>query len=1026
MSYQIESWPRAGQLLPAVIPAIAVCCTVFAAEPPQGEQFTRDVAPILAAKCVGCHGTEKQKGGLRLDSGTALLHGGDRGAPVSPGNPSESLLFQVLSGAHDDLVMPPEGEGLTAQELAAIQAWIASGATIPADSTPGVVKSAHWAFQPVLRPPVPTSAMDAWGNSPLDRFVGARLDEAAVDPSPEADPGTLVRRLYLDLLGLPPEPGAVETYSEDPNPAAYAALVDRLLASPHFGERWGRHWLDLARYADSDGYEKDTPRPYAWRYRDWVINAINEDLPYDQFVIQQLAGDLLPGATLAQRTATGFHRNTLTNREGGIDPEEDRVKQAVDRTNTTAAVFMGLTMGCAQCHSHKYDPITQREYYGMYAFFDAALEQDIPAPLAGEEDSHRAAVAAHAAAVASKTQEIDAYRPTLMAGLPDWEKTLQIPDVGWSIQTPISYTSAGGARFKALEDQSLLVEGENPLTDAYTVILRSDEAAIQGLRLEALTHEDLTNSGPGRSHNGNFILSEFAVLAAPAREPHRTVPVKIAKARASFAQSGYPIEAALDGNAATGWAVLDGKNTNRNHTADFTFESPVGYDGGTIFTVKLDQLYGGKNNLGRFRLSLTGNDPANILYSDDVISALKVPAAERTPAQIEVLLTLYGQSDETWKKLTGELTKLQDNPPKPIPSIVMALTANPTPPVTHIHTRGDFLQPGDAVGPHTPAVLPPLKARGETPDRLDLARWIVDPGNPLTARVAVNRVWEHLFGDGLARTSEDFGTRTEAPTHPELLDWLAASFVEDHHWSTKSLIKAIVESATYRQSSHVREDLFETDPTNRLLARQNRFRVEAEVTRDLFLAASGLLVDDIGGPSIRPPLPAGVADLGYAGSVKWPESEGPQKYRRGLYVFFQRTVAYPMLVAFDCPDSNEAKLSRNRSNTPLQSLTLLNDPVFVEAAQALGKRLLALDAADEPARVREAFKTCMGREPKAKEMELLLKLVTEQETLFAAIPDQAKTLAGAYLPENVAPEKVAAHMILARSIMNLDEFLTRE
>jgi hypothetical protein len=346
--------------------------------------------------------------------------------------------------------------------------------------------------------------------------------------------------------------------------------------------------------------------------------------------------------------------------------------------------------------------------------------------------------------------------------------------------------------------------------------------------------------------------------------------------------------------------------------------------------------------------------------------------------------------------------------------------------VTRIHNRGDFLQPGDEVQPHTPAVLPPLKARGDKPDRLDLARWIVDPANPLTARVAANRVWEHLFGDGLARTSEDFGTRTEAPTHPELLDWLAVSFVEDHYWSTKSLIKAIVSSAAYKQSSHVREDLYQSDPTNRLIARQNRFRVEGEITRDLFLAASGLLVDEIGGPSIRPPLPAGVADLGYAGSVKWPESEGPQKYRRGMYVFFQRTVAYPMLVAFDCPDSNVAALSRNRSNTPLQSLTLLNDPVFVEAAQALGKRLLEMDATDESARVREAFRMCMGREPKEKELELLVKLVAEQEALFAAQPEEAKTLMGPYLPDDVAPETAAAHMILARAIMNLDEFLTRE
>jgi hypothetical protein len=1022
-----NSYPASsGYFVVVSILGIGACWSAAFAEVSPGALFTRDVTPILAAKCVSCHGPEKQKGGLRLDSGSALVNGGDTGAAIVAGKASESLLYQVISGAHDELSMPPEGDKLTVEELGKIEAWIAAGAEVPADEAPAVVQSSHWAFQPVTRPAVPTPTAGNWGQGAIDAFIKAQLDTAGVAPSPEAAPGVLVRRLYLDLLGLPPEPGAVEAFTADQSPAAYAVLVDRLLASPHFGERWGRHWLDLARYADSDGYEKDSPRPYAWRYRDWVINAINEDMPYDQFVIQQLAGDLLPGATLAQRTATGFHRNTLTNTEGGIDPEEDRVKQAVDRTNTTGAVFMGLTMGCAQCHTHKYDPITQREYFGMYSFFDAALEQDIPAPLPGEEDAHAAAVAKHTGEVATKKAELAAYRPTLLAGLPAWEATLSIPEEGWNIQDPISYVSTGGASFKELEDRSVLVNGENPLTDAYTVVFRSDARDVKGFRLETLTHDELTYHGPGRAHNGSFVLAEISVTAAPASEPHRTAPVKIASAKAGFAQEGYPIEAALDGNAATGWGILNGKNTNQNQSADFTFEAPVGHEEGTIFTVKIDHGYGGYSNIGRFRLALTRNDPANIIFSDDVVAALRLPVAERTEEQTESLLQLYGQGDATWKKLTEELAKLEGNPPAPIPSIVMALRPNEKAPVTRIHNRGDFLQPGDEVQPHTPAVLPPLKARGDKPDRLDLARWIVDPANPLTARVAANRVWEHLFGDGLARTSEDFGTRTEAPTHPELLDWLAVSFVEDHYWSTKSLIKAIVSSAAYKQSSHVREDLYQSDPTNRLIARQNRFRVEGEITRDLFLAASGLLVDEIGGPSIRPPLPAGVADLGYAGSVKWPESEGPQKYRRGMYVFFQRTVAYPMLVAFDCPDSNVAALSRNRSNTPLQSLTLLNDPVFVEAAQALGKRLLEMDATDESARVREAFRMCMGREPKEKELELLVKLVAEQEALFAAQPEEAKTLMGPYLPDDVAPETAAAHMILARAIMNLDEFLTRE
>ncbi|MBX3176562.1 MAG: PSD1 domain-containing protein [Candidatus Hydrogenedentes bacterium] len=1017
-------------MIARICTATAALALLAATAPPNpasaSETYAREIAPIFARACVSCHGPEQQKAGLRLDSPAALAIGGDSGPPLRAGDPAGSLLYQAVAGLHESLAMPPKGDPLTTEDLAAIQRWIEAGAQLPEEEGGRpAVQSDHWSFQPVTRPEIPETTV-GWGDSPIDAFILKRLEAAGVAPSPQADPKTLVRRLYLDLVGLPPDPQVADAFAENPAPAAYEKLVDSLLASPHFGERWGRHWLDLARYADSDGYEKDSPRPYAWRYRDWVINAINEDLPYDQFVIHQLAGDLLPGATLAQRAATGFHRNTLTNREGGIDPEEDRVKQAVDRTNTTGAVFMGLTMACAQCHTHKYDPITQREYFGMYAFFDAAMEENIPAPLPGEEEAHAAAVADHEAKVAAKQAELDAYRPSLLGGLAEWEAAIAVPEDGWNIQDPVTFSSIGGAALEELDDRSILASGENGVTDTYTVVLRSGDIGVRGLRLEVLTHNSLTFNGPGRAHNGNFVLSEITVNAAPAGRPHSTENIKIARAKATFEQEGYPIEAAFDGDPVTGWAILDGRNTNQNRSAEFTFESPAGFDRGTIFTITLDQRYGEMYNLGRFRIALTTNDPENILYPDDVVAALQTPAADRSAEQIKTLLDYHGQNDETYVKPAGELRDLQNNPPKPIPSIVMAIARNPNPPVTRVHNRGDFLQPGAVVGPHTPAVLHPLQPRGESPDRLDLARWIVDPANPLTARVAVNRVWEHLFGDGLARTSEDFGTRTEDPTHPELLDWLAASFIEDHHWSRKSLIKAIVMSAAYRQSSHIREDLFDRDPANRLIARQNRFRVEAEITRDLFLAASGLLVDDIGGPSVRPPLPEGVANLGYANSVKWPESEGPDKYRRGLYIFFQRTVAYPMLVAFDCPDSNEAKLSRNRSNTPLQALTLLNDPVFVEAAQALGTRLLELPAGTGPERAREAFRLCMGRDPIDRELDLLVKLIAEQEALFKQYPEEAKTLLGDYLPENMPPEKAAAHMILARSIMNLDEFLTRE
>ena len=989
--------------------------------------YEKDVAPVLAKQCVQCHGPEKQKEGLRLDSGTALMRGSDNGAVVLGGNADESLLYQLIAGTHGDKVMPPEGERLSAASVAVIRQWIAEGAVLPEfEDSGGQVRSDHWAFQPIRRPEVPVLPPKSWGNSPVDAFVLARMEAAGVTPNPMADKNTLLRRLYLDLLGLPPKPEEIDAFLTDDSPDSYENMVDRLLASPHFGERWGRHWLDLARYADSDGYEKDKARPYAYRYRDWVINAINEDMPYDQFVIQQLAGDLLPGATLAQKTATGFHRNTLTNREGGIDPEEDRVKQAVDRTNTTGAVFMGLTMACAHCHTHKYDPITQREYFGMYAFFDAAQEEDIKAPLPGEEEAYAAAVEKHKEQVAAKVAELVAYKPTLERGLPAWEAGLTIPEEGWAVAEPRSSISSGGAGFKKLDDNSLLLVGDSPVTDTYTVVLRTDKPSIKGIRLETLKHKELSNSGPGRAHNGNFVLAEFSVFAAPADAPHEKVPVPIASATTSFAQQGYPIELAFDGDPATGWAIFDGKNTSKNCTATFSLANPTGYAEGTIFTITLEHRYGNKHNIGRFRLSLTGNDPANIHYSDEVIAALLTKKSERSPKQHNALIHAYGQGDANYKKLSEELTKLKNRAPTRRHSLVMAMKQNPRPPITHIHSRGDFLQPGAEVQPHTPAVLAPLKVRGEQPDRLDLARWIVSPENPLTARVAVNRIWEHLFGDGLARTSEDFGTRAEAPTHPALLDWLAASYMEDHDWSTKSLIKMIVLSDTYRQSSYIREDIYARDPTNRFLARQNRFRVEAEITRDLFLAASGLLEDAIGGPSVRPPIPDGVMNLGYANSIKWEESEGADRYRRGLYIFFQRTVAYPMLMTFDCPDSNVATLSRNRSNTPLQSLTLLNDPVFVEAAQALAGRLLTEGPEAERDRAKYAFRLCMGRNPEAVELDALVALLQEQEAIFTDLSEEAKTLVGSYLPAGVSAESAAAYTVLARAIMNLDEFLTRE
>jgi hypothetical protein len=822
--------------------------TVLAGEPSQPAaaervDFQRDIQPILTRACLSCHGGPKHKGGLRLDSGPNLLKGGNSGAVVKPGDAAHSRLFQLVAGLDPDLKMPPKGDRLSTAEINRLRAWIDQGASWPKALvlTTGASESprTHWAYQPIRHPAVPAVTHPEWVRNPIDAFVLARLEKEKITPSEEADRVPLIRRLSLDLLGLPPTPSEVDAFLHDARPDAYERLVDRLLASPHYGERWGRHWLDLARYADSDGFEKDTGRPYAWRYRSWVIDALNRDLPFDEFTIEQLAGDLLPHATLDQKIATGFHRNTLTNREGGVDQEQFRVEQVVDRVNTTAKVFLGTTLGCAQCHDHKYDPFSQREYFQMFAFFNSDVEVDLPAPLEAEKEAY-----------ACKKAAFDRKTAQLRAAVADYEKN-QLP--------------------------------------------ASQQKWEETLKLGAL----------------------------------RALP-------------------------------------------------------------------------------------------PNLVAMLLIEPAKRTAAQQRELSNYYAKVDSKLAQLKKALTAHQKA--APTLSKAQTLALGPTRP-TRVLVRGDFLRPGAAVEPGTPAVLPPLQGAGPK-TRLDLARWLVGPANPLTARVITNWIWQHYFGRGLVATLEDFGTQGEKPSHPELLDYLASELVRQH-WSLKAIHRLIVTSATYRQSSHERPELAARDPLNILLARQSRQRVEAEVVRDLALACSGLLTRTIGGPSVRPPQPAGISDLTYAGSARWVESTGPDRYRRGLYTWFQRTSPYPMLMTFDAPDSNVCVVRRERSNTPLQALTLLNDTVFVESAQALGRRIVAEQPGGPPARLRYAFRLCLAREPSRAEVDRLEQLFEELLQTCQARPEEAAKLAGKEAAgKNVA--ETAAWVALARAIMNLDEFVTRE
>ncbi len=610
--------------------------------------------------------------------------------------------------------------------------------------------------------------------------------------------------------------------------------MDRLLASPHFGERWGRHWLDLARYADSDGYEKDSPRPFAYRYRDWVIDAINADMPFDQFTIEQLAGDLLPDATIRQKVATGFHRNTLTNKEGGVDQEEFRVAAVIDRVNTTGTVWLGLTVGCAQCHSHKYDPLLQKEYYSLFAFFNSGQEVDLPAPLPGERERYEAAKAAFEARLQPSKEALATYdRDTRPSRQAEWEKTIGPNASSWKVLAPTEANSAQGGTLTVQPDGSVLASGKNPERDTYTIQARTDLTGITAFRVEALTDPSLPSLGPGRVQHGNFVLNEFRVEAkAEGGEPDGNA-LALQNAKADYSQGNYPVKGAIDGDPATGWAVSP--ELGKSHSALFETKDDAGFPGGTILTFTFDQQYGTSHTIGRLRIAAT-TAPRPVALDeipDDVREILAIAPEDRCPPQKERLAEYHRSIDPEYQKLAAAVAAQEKKAPKPPTSKVRTLAENPKPPSTHVLIRGDFLRPGEPVEPGTPALLHPLdESAGSTPTRLDLARWLMDPSNPLTARVTVNRMWRHLFGRAIVTTVQDFGTRGEEPSHPELLDWLAREYIA-LGWSRKGMIRRIVTSATYRQASNERPELAGRDPLNVWLSHQNRvgWRPRSSATR---------------------------------------------------------------------------------------------------------------------------------------------------------------------------------------------------
>ena len=1013
--------------------------------------FVRDIQPILQTSCVKCHGPTRSRGGLQLHERSLAMKGGDSGVVIQPGRGADSLLVRRVIGVEGEDLMPREGDPLSPAQIALLRTWIDQGAPWPvtaaavAAAAPSAPERRHWAYVTPVAAPVPDVDDPAWPRNEIDRFVVARLTHENLTPSPEAPFETLVRRVSLDLIGLPPTVAELDAALADAaragRDAAYARVVDRLLASPHYGERWARPWLDLARYADSNGYEKDRLRTM-WKYRDWVIDAFNRDMPFDQFTIEQIAGDMLPDATDAQRIASGFHRNTMLNQEGGIDVEEARWQTLVDRVNTTATVWLGTTLGCAQCHDHKYDPFTQHDYYKLLAFFENVEytaggaqggdrfvnEPQITLPTP-EQETRRKALQSEIDAL---NVELRADTPERAAAQAEWEQTVLAADASWTPLQLARFESTAGSTSEPLDDASLLVTGANTGENVYTLTTTTPIAGARAIRLEALPDARLPQGGPGRDPYGNYVLNVFEV-AADGR------PLRVRTARADDAAVSLESFRTPAGSAGPprGWTVdvtRDPPGRLRRQLV-FTFDQPLG-EAGTTLTIRLGHT--GRpigQGVGRIRLSVTASaEPLKVVeVSVRQRLTLNVPAATRTEAQQREMATLFRSVSPTFRELRDKITTAQNalRDLGIVTALVMREKNTHDRPSTFVRRRGNFLDRGQQVYADVPASLPRLPV-DVMPNRLGLARWLVDDENPLTARVAVNRAWEQFFGRGLVETSEDFGIQGTPPSHPELLDWLAVQFMEQG-WRLKPLHRMIVMSSAYRQASTVSAALAERDPYNRLLARGPRFRVEAEMVRDITLAASGLLSRTIGGPSVFPSQPDGIWQNPYS-SDRWVMSEGEDRYRRGLYTFLRRTSPYPAFMTFDATSREACTVRRVRTNTPLQALTLLNDDAFFDAARALARRV-ASEVAPGPnrrpadlvrARAAYAFRLVTSRTPAAAELDRVAAAFRLHLGQYQGQLERARQVIGGTPVTGVNAAEQAAWTLVANALLNLDETVTKD
>lgn len=1002
--------------------------------------FNRDIRPILSDTCFHCHGPDEstRQGNLRLDVAEAARKGGDSGPAIVPGKFDQGELWKRVTSHDPELQMPPasSGKSLTDAQIEMLRKWLESGAEY----------QGHWAFIPVERPPVPKLKSIPDTSHPIDAFVRHRLERESLTPSPKATRETLIRRVTLDLTGLPPTLEEIDAFLADESPEAWEKVVDRLLASPAYGERMAQQWLDFARYADSNGFQVDSSRQM-WAWRDWVITAFNQNQPFDQFTIDQLAGDMLPNPTQDQIIATGFNRNTRLNGEGGRIEEEWFAETVIDRVETVGLTWMGLTLNCCRCHDHKYDPISQREFYQLFAYFNSVdesgvLESEGGSPgrgnsrpvhtvVSAESNAQIAKLEASIAAAKAHLVMIKATAPERQAA---WEaemiEKLKSSEATWKQLDVADAKSLGGATLTEQPDGSWLAGGTNPANDEYVIRAPIAKGVFSGLLLECFPDVSLPNQSLGRYPNGNFVLTDVDVqINAPGLS--QPLAVTFGRAVADYEQNGYTVAMILEGQGKPdrnrrGWAV-DGPTRREICRAVFASSSPLEIPDGAEIQITLRHDAINQHNIGRFRLSVSSM-PAETLtpdgssFPESVKSALAVAAGERTAEQKADLEKYFVENGDAATKNAVTVVEREEKAlqtyREQLP-IVMVMKERNEPREAHILLRGQYDRKGEKVGRGTPASLPQMP--GDYPqNRLGFAQWLTSGNNPLTARVWVNRSWERFFGTGLVKTTENLGSQSEWPSHPELLDWLAAEFMKPtqlksvvgqpvHAWDIKALDKLIVMSETYQQSAKVTSS---ADPENRLLARGPRFRLSAEMIRDQALAVSGLLVQKIGGPSVRPFMPEGIWDetSRYGDLRGYKADEGEGRYRRSLYTIWKRTAAPPSMTLFDAPNREICTVKRSRTNTPLQALALLNEPTYMEAAQKLGERMKTEGGITLEEQLTWGFRTVTGRKPSPRELQVLVD----------GLKSDTKTLATAQDP------KPDAYALTANILLNLDEVVTRE